>query len=311
LSSKRTFAGSSRKRSWLIDSLKAAVTDNHTREVSSSLAGMHVVSLALNVPGPVAARHLLMLGARVTKVEPPTGDPLSLLAPDWYLTLHHDQNVRRLDLRRPDDVAELHTIVSSADLLLTSQRQRVLDRLELTGSRLRARHPDVCHVAIVGYAPPEADVPGHDLTYLARAGLIDAPRMPRTLIVDLAGAERAAMLAVSLILERERYGRAGECRVALGAVAHELAAPLRHGLTRDIGPLGGGSPGYRIYRAREGWVALGAVEPHFGLRLCRLFGLEQLERNDLERVFLTRSAREWAAWGVLNEIPLAEVAGTG
>src|SRR5687768_11561946 len=108
LSSKRTFAGSSRKRSWLIDSLKAAVTDNHTREVSSSLAGMHVVSLALNVPGPVAARHLLMLGARVTKVEPPTGDPLSLLAPDWYLTLHHDQNVRRLDLRRPDDVAELH-----------------------------------------------------------------------------------------------------------------------------------------------------------------------------------------------------------
>ena len=39
------------------------------------LAGINVVSLAVNLPGPAAARRLCQLGARGCKVEPPTGDP--------------------------------------------------------------------------------------------------------------------------------------------------------------------------------------------------------------------------------------------
>ena len=61
---------------------------------------MHVVTTALNIPGPVAAARLRELGATVTKVEPPGGDPLALAAPDWYRELAAGQEVVRLDLKR-------------------------------------------------------------------------------------------------------------------------------------------------------------------------------------------------------------------
>ena len=47
------------------------------------LHGCKVISLALNVPGPVAAKRLKELGATIIKVEPPTGDPLSIYSADY------------------------------------------------------------------------------------------------------------------------------------------------------------------------------------------------------------------------------------
>jgi crotonobetainyl-CoA:carnitine CoA-transferase CaiB-like acyl-CoA transferase len=41
------------------------------------LKGIQIVSLATNVPGPVAAARLHDLGASIIKVEPPAGDPLA------------------------------------------------------------------------------------------------------------------------------------------------------------------------------------------------------------------------------------------
>ena len=39
------------------------------------LSDMCVVTLGLNLPGPLAAKRLGELGATVIKIEPPTGDP--------------------------------------------------------------------------------------------------------------------------------------------------------------------------------------------------------------------------------------------
>ena len=39
------------------------------------LAGVRVVNLGINVPGAVAGARLRDLGAEVTKLEPPGGDP--------------------------------------------------------------------------------------------------------------------------------------------------------------------------------------------------------------------------------------------
>ena len=43
------------------------------------LAGIRVVSVAVNLPGPLAAARLAEFGAEVVKIEPPTGDPLAAL----------------------------------------------------------------------------------------------------------------------------------------------------------------------------------------------------------------------------------------
>ena len=65
------------------------------------LAGVRVVALTSNLPGPVAAARLRGLGAGVLKVEPPDGDPLAEAAPAWYAALHAGVQVVRADLVRP------------------------------------------------------------------------------------------------------------------------------------------------------------------------------------------------------------------
>ncbi|QIA28149.1 CoA transferase [Thermaerobacter sp. PB12/4term] len=241
------------------------------------LQGCRVVNLAVNVPGPVAAARLQALGATVCKVEPPGGDPLATAAPAWYRSLTAGQEVRRLDLKSAAGREELYRLLAGADLLLTAQRPSALTRLGLSPAELGRRFPHLAHVAIVGYPAPRQEEPGHDLTYLAEAGLLDPPALPRTLLADLAGAERAVAAALALLLARQRGLPLHPVEVSLAEAASALAEPLRHGLTAPGGLLGGGLPFYRCYPAREGWVAVAALEPHFAQRLLA----ELLEDGEL------------------------------
>ena len=64
-----------------------------------ALAGIEIVSLAVNVPGPVMLARLSAYGASVVKIEPPEGDPLSHHDPRWYARLTGPQTILRLDLK--------------------------------------------------------------------------------------------------------------------------------------------------------------------------------------------------------------------
>ena len=170
------------------------------------LGGVRVVSLAVNLPGPVAASRLASLGARVVKVEPPTGDPLRTIAASWYAELAQGHDVRVLDLKDDDGRAALDDLLATADLLLTSSQPGALARLGLGWSELSARFPRLCQVAIVGHLAPDDDVAGHDLTYQAVAGTLIPPAMPTVLIADLAGAERAVSEGLAALICRDTNG---------------------------------------------------------------------------------------------------------
>jgi alpha-methylacyl-CoA racemase len=277
----------------------------HTHGDVPPLGGIRVVSLALNVPGPAAAARLCRLGAAVAKVEPPDGDPLARVCPTWYEELCAGQDVVRLDLKDAEGRASLDGLLEEADLLLTSSRPAALDRLGVSWPDLHVRFPRLVQVAIVGHAAPHQHVPGHDLTYLASTGLLSPPHVPRTLLADLAGAERAVTTALALLYAREQGHGAGYMEVALADVAMAFAAPLRHGVTAADGFLGGGFAGYGLYRAREGWIAVAALEPHFWRRLTE--ELEASNAQDLARIFLTQTAQYWEAWGAARDVPLAAV----
>src|SRR5262245_65251204 len=132
----------------------------------SPLRHVRAVNLGTNLPGPVAAARLVELGATVTKVEPPDGDPVELVAPALYAELARGQDVVRLDLKTPDGRSELDRLLAGADVLLTSSRPSALARLGLGRDELAQRHPHLVHVAIVGRPEPEQELAGHDLTYV-------------------------------------------------------------------------------------------------------------------------------------------------
>jgi alpha-methylacyl-CoA racemase len=271
------------------------------------LRGIRVLSLAVNIPGPVAAARLHALGAEVTKVEPPAGDPLAAASPGWYAALTQGQDVMTLDLKEEGGRGRLDEMLSDRDLLLTAIRPAALERLGLSARSLTTRHPRLCTVAVTGYPAPDADRAGHDLTYQAEAGLVRPPELPPTLTADLAAAERAVGTALALLLGRERTGAAGHAEVPIAEAASAFADPLRFGLTHPGGVLGGGLPVYALYRAADRWIALAAIEPHFIGRLMEALDLPDLQGDALQAVFLARPAEEWERWARERDLPIAAV----
>lgn len=271
------------------------------------LAGIRVVSLAVNLPGPLTAARYTELGARVIKVTPPTGDPLAWVTPAWHDALRAGQEVLALDLKSPEGQARLAELLAVADVLLTATRPSALARLGLDWPALSARCPRLCHVAIVGYPPPDEDRAGHDLTYQASVGLLEPPAFPRLPLADYAGSERAVSATLALLWERERSGRGGQVIVSLVAALAPYAHALCYGLFAPGTLLAGGSPLYHLYRAKEGWVALASLEPHFRARLVAGLGLTVLTYETLAQAFLARTATEWDAWAAAQDIPLSAV----
>jgi len=278
--------------------------------MTQPLKGTRLVTLALNAPGPVAAARLVELGAEGIKVEPPAGDSLKSAARSWYDLLTRNQTVVTLDLKNEQDRRKLEAYLDAANLLLTSFRPSALKRLQLDWKSIHPRHPRLCAVNIIGHPPPEEEIPGHDLTYQAKLGLLRPPQLPITLYADMAGAERAVTVSLALLLNLARTGQAEFASVSLSEAMRDAAGPLTAGLTKPGGILGGGFPFYGIYEASDGWIAVAALEPAFGKRLTAELNLTGNARAELEKIFRTRTAAEWEQWAKERDLPIAAVVST-
>lgn len=271
------------------------------------LRGTKVVSLCINTPGPLAAARLAGMGATVTKVEPPGGDPLRFAARSWYDALSKNQKVMALDLKNGKDRRRLDDLLAESDLLLASFRPSALRRLDLDWDNLHARFPRLCFAGIIGYPSPEEERSGHDLTYLADTGLLTPPALPRSLYVDLAGGERCASEALGLLLSLSRTGQPCCSWISLSECAAELAQPLRAGLTGPRGGLGGGSPFYGMYQTSDGWIAIAALEPHFARKLLSEMNLGNPDRSSMERIFASQTSEQWERWARDRDLPISSV----
>ena len=265
----------------------------------TALAGLRIVSFALNVPGPVAVARLVAHGGAATKVEPPSGDPLSVYSRAWYDTLHAHVTVVTLDLKSDAGRMARDVLLGAADVAIMSSRPSALARLGLGPARLAERFPGLRTVSIVGdTAAPEH--PGHDVTYQAEAGLLH-DRLPVTLLADLAGAERV----VTTVLLALHSAPGAWLQVGLHDVLDGLRAPLAVGLTTPGGRFGGGDPAYGVYAARDGHVAVAALEPHFRARLYD--GLCLPIDTPLADMMASRACADWAAFAREHDLPIAVV----
>lgn len=253
-----------------------------TTSVRRPLRGTRILSLALNLPGPAALMRLRAMGARCLKVEPPApkggaadapGDPMAQYSPEAYAALHEGIPRRQLDLKSERGQAALHRELARCDLLLTSFRPAALAKLGLAWKALQRHHPQLSLVSIVGGPGAQAERPGHDLTYLAEAGLVPGLDLPATLFADMGGALLASEAALRAVLAQKSSGKASFQQVALSDAAAWLALPRDWGLTLPSGWVGGAHAGYRVYPCKDGRVAVAALEPHFAAALCAAAGL--------------------------------------
>ena len=251
------------------------------------LKGIHILSLALNLPGPAALMRLRLMGARCVKLQPlaPTGastrpgDPMQSYSPAAYTALHQGIRITTADLKTDTGQKALHRELAKADVLLTSFRPSALVKLGLTWRALHKQYPQLSQVAIIGSPGALAEAPGHDLTYLAENGLVTALDLPATLYADMAGSLMACDAVLQAVLNRHTSGKGVYLEVALASAASYLALPRTWGLTVPGAAVGGGHAGYQIYACKNGRVAVAVLEAHFAARLCAAAGLDSADMH--------------------------------
>lgn len=277
------------------------------------LRGIRILSLALNVPGPMALVRLAAMGARCTKVEPPSGDPMRHYTPDAYADIHKGVAVMPLDLRTEAGQKALDKHLARTDVLLTSFRPSGLAKLGLAWKALHKRHPALSQVAIVGAHGARAEEPGHDLTYMAENDLVTGLDLPPTLYADMGGSLMASEAVLQAVLHKQRSGKGVHLEVALASASAYLGLPRQWGMTLPTGAVGGAHAGYRMYPSKDGRVAVAALEPHFAAALCELAGVAGGKRADMfapdthaavARCFASRTCAELDALGQARDIPI-------
>src|SRR3981189_584000 len=102
--------------------------------MTGPLAGIRVIEIGQAVAGPMAGMILGDMGAEIIKIEKPDGgDDARGWGPpfiDGDSMLFHSMNRNKksvtLDIKNPDDVAELKTHLSSAYVLIQNLRAGIL-----------------------------------------------------------------------------------------------------------------------------------------------------------------------------------------
>jgi alpha-methylacyl-CoA racemase len=282
-----------------------------------SLQGLRLLSLGLNLPGPAALMRCRQMGARCVKLEPPAGDPMQDYSPAAYAQLHEGVSVIQADLKTEAGQQALHRQLAKTDVLLTSFRPSALEKLGLNWKSLHRLYPALSHVAIVGSLGAGAEIPGHDLTYLADMGLVPGLELPATLFADMGGSLMASEAVLQAALRQRLGGKAVYLEVALSEAARYLALPRQWGLTQPDGFVGGAHAGYGVYACRDGRVAVAALEPHFAAALCAAAGVAVSDVASLQSPatraaiarFLKKQTRaQLDALALANDIPLLTMA---
>jgi alpha-methylacyl-CoA racemase len=264
-----------------------------------ALPGVRVLDFTTLLPGPLATRLLAECGASVLKIEPPGGDPMRNLGPRdasgdsiAFQMLNSRKHVRTLDLKNPEGRQQALELARSADVLVEQFRPGVMDRLGLGHATLAALNPRLIYCSITGYgqAGPRANLAGHDLNYMAEAGLLvnsagadGAPVLPPTLVADIGGGSWPAVMNIALALYRRAQDGKG-CRLDISMADNlwpfqlmPLASYRASGRAPrpGAGELSGALARYRLYQTRDGrWLALGALEDRFFHRFAELAGLK-------------------------------------
>jgi alpha-methylacyl-CoA racemase len=269
--------------------------------VNPPLTGLRVIDLTKLLPGPLATRHLVDLGAEVTKIEGPARDGqddgtrhMSATRADRdagrpalaFRALNAGKRLIELDLRTPAGRDALLAMAREADLLVEGFRPGVMAKLGLGWDVLHAANPKLVMCAISGYGQHNAwsHRAGHDINYIAMAGVLEQiatldgdVAVPNFQIGGTQGAV-TGVLAALLAAQRSGTGRYVDVSMTHEVYRHHVLARFALEATgrtpapgRDL--LSGGAPCYGAYRCADGrWMAVGSLEPKFWQALCTTLG---------------------------------------
>jgi CoA:oxalate CoA-transferase len=270
---------------------------NKSAPSGGPLQDLVVVDFTRVLAGPFSTALLADLGARVIKIEPPTGDDYRHIGPfsgnDSVLFAFANRGKESvvLDLKKPEDLEFARQLADHADIVVENFRPGVADKLGIGAAELRKRNPRLVYASISGFGQmgPLRERPAYDLIVQAMTGLMTVTGEPDgapTMIGEAFGDLTAGLFASWAILAAiHQRGRTGEgcqidlamfdsllsmmptatCRyIATGKVPHRVGN--RHPLSAPFG----------AFRTDDGYVVVAVLNEKLFEQFCGV-----IERRDL------------------------------
>ena len=271
-----------------------------TLDARGPLDGYLVVDLSRALAGPHAGMMLADLGARVIKVEQPSGDDTRSWGPPfvgpqddrqstYFLSCNRNKESIALDLKSDDGKEVLGGLIGRADILVENFRPGVLDRLGFSTAAMHELNPGLIILSITGFGHdgPESSRSGYDQILQGEAGLMsltgsgpDDPERVGVPIADLLSGMYGAFGALAALLQRERTGKGQVVRTSL------LAAMIGvHAFQGTRATVAGEVPHaqgnhhpsiapYGLFRCRGGSVQVSVGNEKLWATFAALFGID-------------------------------------
>ena len=285
------------------------------------LSGIRVLEFEAIGPGPFAGMLLADMGADVLLVDRPTAGDFGLKRERWYDVMMRGKRSVMLDLKADSGKQAALQLIARADALIEGFRPGVMERLGLGPHESLERNPRLVYGRMTGWGQsgPLAPRAGHDVNYIALAGVLhafgrkgEAPVPPLNLVGDFGGGGMLLGFGIACaLLEAQRSGRGQVVDAAMVEGAALLAAMFAGFLkvgewseTRGVNTLDTGAPWYDVYETKDGkYVAIGAIEDRFYRELIHRLALPALPQHDragwpkmreqFAKTFKTKTRDEW------------------
>ena len=315
--------------------------DSHTDGDKRPLAGLLVLDISRALAGPYCTMMLGDLGADVIKVEQPgrgdesrgwgppfVGDPYESYPGEsaYFMAINRSKRSLTVNLKSARGQDIIKQLAALSDVLVENFRTGSLEKLGLGYDDLHASNPALVYCSISGYGRtgPYAERPGYDFIIQAEGGIMGVtgpvegpPYRVGVSIVDITTGMFASTAILAALRARDLTGEGQlldlsllDSQVALLAnVASNYLVggvePSRMGNAHfNIAP-------YEVFRARDRWFALGALNARQWGMLCEFVKMPELIDDPrfadnpsrvanrdalseiLNQVFATRDAAEW------------------
>ncbi|MGZ5364713.1 MAG: CaiB/BaiF CoA transferase family protein [Mycobacterium sp.] len=297
----------------------------------AALKGIHVVEIAGDIAGPYCTKLLVDLGAEVTKVEPPTGDPMRRWGPfpggisdpnksGLFEYLNAGKRGATIDL--DSDASPASELIAQAHLLVDGLRPGTLQRAGLGNDALAALNPDLVVVRIsdFGQNGPLRDRDATPLTVQAASGWVNN-RDPGRPPVQAGGriseyvAGGYGALAALTALRSRRGNTTGVVEVDVSVLESLLSTlPYPMLLAEKMKNLGmpantRSAPMMGIVGAADGWLGINCLTGQHWLDACAMLGLPEYGEQQIEimlggpeRAEFYEKAQPWLSDHTVGEI---------
>jgi alpha-methylacyl-CoA racemase len=262
--------------------------------MSGPLSGIRVLEFEAIGPAPFAGMLLADMGADVLLVDRPAPTDLGLKRERRQDVMLRGKRSVTLDLKQPAAVEVALSLVEKTDVLIEGFRPGVMERLGLGPDAALARNPRLVYGRMTGWGQdgPLAPRAGHDINYIALAGVLHAfgrrggaPVPPLNLVGDFGGGGMLLGFGVACaLIEAQRSGKGQVVDAAMVEGASLLAAMFSGFLAagswseaRGANILDTGAPWYDVYETSDGkYVSIGSIEARFFDELVQRLRLESV-----------------------------------